>query len=710
MAHERNIYLEDIPLDEARLRLETALRQIGRWETLPGEVVPLTEALGRVTAEPVWAKISSPHYHAAAMDGYAARASDTHAATETRPVKLNLTAPPLSTGQETSPLNPLSAHGEGTSRRADSPSPSTERGPGGEVDRVAYPVDTGDPLPPNTNAVIMIEDVQIVDDGILIRAPVAPWQHVRLMGEDMVVTEMVLPANHVLRPVDLGAIAGCGHHTVRVRCKPLVVIVPTGDELIPPGQPPQPGQIIEYNSLVLAGQIDNAGGRSQVTGSVPDDPDSLRQAISAALEQRPDLILVLSGSSAGSEDFTASIIRQMGQLLVHGVAVRPGHPVIMGTVGPHPPTPSPKWGVEGNEAGGRDIPIIGVPGYPVSAALTGELFVLPLLARWLGVQPLHDTLPRAQATATHKLVSPVGDDDFVRVTVAQVGERLLATPLSRGAGVITSLVRADGLARIPRFSEGIDIGSSVEVLLYRSLESIRQSVLMMGSHDPMIDLLGQFLSERLPGSRLVSSHVGSMGGLVALRRGETHLAGIHLLDPDSGTFNWPYVRKYLPDTPVQLVTFAHREQGLIVARGNPLAIRSIDDLPRLRYVNRQRGAGTRVLLDYELQKRGITPESIAGYDHEEYTHLGVAAAVASGIADCGLGVRSGAVALELDFVPVSWERYDIVVPDNHRTHPAVAALLEVLNTEAFRQALHAQPGYDTRETGSPSLNNSLVIS
>lgn len=349
---------------------------------------------------------------------------------------------------------------------------------------------------------------------------------------------------------------------------------------------------------------------------------------------------------------------------------------------------------------GGGIPIIGIPGYPVSAALTGELFVLPLLAHWLGVQPLHDTLPRAQATLTHKLVSPIGDDDFVRVTVAQVGERLLATPLSRGAGVITSLARADGLARIPRFSEGVDIGGSVEVMLYRSLESIKQSLLMMGSHDPMIDLLGQFLSERLPGSRLVSGHVGSMGGLVALRRGETHLAGTHLLDPDSGTFNWPYVRKYLPDTPVQLVTFAHREQGLIVARGNPLNITSIDDLPRLRYVNRQRGAGTRVLLDYELQKRGITPESIAGYDHEEYTHLGVAAAVASGIADCGLGVRSGAIALELDFVPVSWERYDIVVPEIHRQHPAVMALLDALNSAAFHQALRAQPGYDMRETGT----------
>lgn len=636
--HERNIYLEDIPLDEARARLQAALSAVGKSNSLPGETVPLNEAIGRVTAEAVWAKLSSPHYHAAAMDGYAVQAKNTLNATETRPLRLRL-------------------------------------------DDQAFPVDTGDPLPPGTNAVIMIEDVQHPDAGMIeIRASVAPWQHVRLMGEDMVATELVLPVNHLIRPVDLGALAGCGCSTLKVRRKPFVIIIPTGDELIPHTQTPQAGQIIEYNSLVLAAQITQAGGLAQVMPIIPDDHQRIQTGLQDALRQQPDLVLILSGSSAGSQDYTAAIIRDLGQLLVHGVAVRPGHPVIIGMA--------------------ESIPVIGVPGYPVSAALTGELFVQPLLASWLGQPALHDSLPRVQATITRKLTSPIGDDDFVRVTVAQIGEHLLATPLSRGAGVITSLVRADGLAHIPRFSEGVDAGGNVEVILYRSLAQVRQTVLMMGSHDPMLDLFGQFFAAQLPGYRLVSNHVGSIGGLIALRRGEAHIAGIHLLDPETGDFNLSYVRKYLPDEPVRLVTFAHREQGFIIAPGNPHHIHDFTDLPRVRYVNRQRGAGTRVLLDYELQKRGIPPEQIAGYDHEEYTHLAVASAVASGMADCGLGVRSGAIALKLDFVPVSWERYDLAIPERHLTHPGIIPLLDILTTDAFRHALAQHPGYDPRETGT----------
>jgi putative molybdopterin biosynthesis protein len=634
----RYIYLDDIPLDEARARLENALRHAGRWEALPGEAVPLADALGRITAEPVWARLSSPHYHAAAMDGYAVRAAATRGATETRPVRL-------------------------------------------VINQDALPVNTGDPLPPGMDAVIMIEDVQSpATDAIEIRAAVAPYQHVRQMGEDMVATELVLPANHMIRPVDLGAIAGCGHAQVQVRRKPSVVIIPTGNELIPVSQTPGPGQIIEYNSLMLRAQVSEAGGRAEVLAITPDNPAALGAALDDALAGAPDLILVLSGSSAGSKDFTAAVIRQRGELVVHGVAVRPGHPVIIGLI--------------------AGIPVIGVPGYPVSAALTGEIFIQPLLAHWLGIPSAFDTAPRIQAIMTRKVTSPTGDDDFVRVTLAQVGERLLAAPLSRGAGVITSLVRADGLAHIPRFSEGVDMGQPITVRLYRTLDEITRTILAMGSHDPMLDLLAQFLGAGQPGYRLTSGPVGSIGGLVALRRDEAHLAGIHLLDTATGEYNVSYVQKYLPGLAVQLITFAHREQGFIVPSGNPLNVNSFDDLPRLRYVNRQRGAGTRVLLDYELGLRGITPERIAGYEREETTHLVVAAAVASGSADCGLGLRQGAIALGLDFIPVGWERYDLVIPARHAEHPGVRRLLSLLGDSAFRAALADQPGYDTRETGA----------
>ncbi|MBI5959539.1 MAG: molybdopterin biosynthesis protein [Chloroflexi bacterium] len=634
MAEGRDIYLEDIPLDEARARLLAALEACGKASALPGERVELDDALGRVTAEPVWAKVSSPHYHASAMDGYAVRAVDTLGATETRAIRLI-------------------------------------------VPDQAFPVNTGAALPLDYNAVIMIEQTQPVGDGLIeIRAPVVPWQHIRMMGEDMVATELVLPANHLLRPYDLGAAAGCGHTGLVVRRRPRVAILPTGSELISPGTAPQPGQVIEYNSIVLGAQVREAGGVFTRWPAVPDDPAAIRAAVTAATADH-DLVLVLAGSSAGAKDFTARAVQAAGRLLVHGVAVRPGHPVIIGIV--------------------NDVPVIGVPGYPVSAALTGELLIRPLLYRWAGRDAPH--YHRVKGILTRKLVSPAGDDDFVRVTVGEVGDRTLVTPLSRGAGVITSLVRADGLLHVPRFVDGVDAGSEVEVLLYRPVEDIAKTVVVVGSHDPMLDLLGQFLAVRFPGFRLSSANVGSLGGLVAQKRGEAHLSGTHLLDPETGEYNLPYIRRTLGDLPVQVITFARREQGLIVAAGNPLGLQSLADLVRVRYVNRQRGAGTRVLLDYELEQRGIDPGHIEGYDREEYTHLAVAAAVASGSADCGLGIRNAALALGLGFIPVTHERYDLVIPVQYIDLPVIHHVLALLHDTEFRAAVAAQPGYDVAAMG-----------
>jgi putative molybdopterin biosynthesis protein len=636
MSDERNVYLEDIPVEDAWAALTTALDAHGRGGLLEGIDVPVRQALGRVTAAPVVARLSAPHYHAAAMDGYAVRAADTVGATETRPVTL--------------------AH-------------TQVRG-----------VNTGAALAAEFDAVIMIENVQEGAGGITITAPVAPWQHVRMLGEDMVATEIVVPAGQRLRPMDLGAIAGCGHTRVSVRRRPTVVLVPTGSELVSAEGNPQPGQVIEYNSLVLAAQVEEAGGEAVVLPITPDEREALRAAFDQALALGPDLVLLLSGSSAGTRDFTSKLVQERGRLLVHGVAVRPGHPVIIGQT----------------EGG---VPVIGVPGYPVSAALTGELFIQPLLARWLGTRPDIRTRPRLPATATRRIVSPAGDDDYVRVTVAEIDGRLLATPLSRGAGVITSLVRADGLAHIPRFSEGVDRGGALTVILYRSVDEIRQTALITGSHDPMLDLLAGQLAAHHPGSRLTSASVGSLGGLVALGRGETHLAGMHLLDEASGEYNLPFLERQLKTVPVQVVTFAHREQGLVVPAGNPAGVRGLEDLPRLRYINRQRGAGTRVLLDYLLKQRDIDPQQVDGYAQEAYTHLAVAGAVASGAADCGLAVRSAAIALGLDFIAIGWERYDLVIPRKHLAHPVVGQLIDVVQSEDFRAVLGKQPGYDVRETG-----------
>ena len=663
---QRKIYLEDIPIDDAKKALADALEAAERWRALPTETIAVARAAGRVTAEPIWARLSAPHYHASAMDGYALRAQDTAGATETNPIQLTLVDP-----------------GESEPR----------------LDRPAQPVNTGQPLPPWANAVVMIEHTQPIADedgqqnGIEIRAALAPWNHVRPMGEDMVATELVLPANHRLRPVDLGAIVGSGHATVTVYRRPRVAIIPTGSELIPVEtvveKGVQAGQIIEYNSIVLAAQVEAWGGTPTRWPIVPDRFSAIRDAVRNAAQDH-DLVLVNAGSSAGSKDYTADVVQELGELLVHGVAARPGHPVILGMLRRE----------ENDVKGGNSIPVIGVPGYPVSAALTGEIFVEPLLARWQGQRPYAP--PTLEATLARKVMSHTGDDDYVRVAVGQVGDNVVATPISRGAGVITSLVRADGIVRIPRFSEGEEAGATVTVHLYRTRAEIARTIVAIGSHDLTLDLLAQFLAAKGEGWRLTSANVGSLGGLVALRRGEAHLAGSHLLDPDSGDYNASYVRRYLPDHDVVLVTLAGREQGWIVSPGNPKQVAAWEDAanPNIHIVNRQRGAGTRVLFDYELGRRDIEPEQVQGYQREEYTHLAVAAAVASGTADAGLGIRAAARALDLDFVPLAHERYDLIIPRAHYESDLLQPLLALLHDDDFRAAVSDLPGYDVTDMGN----------
>lgn len=650
-----SVYLHDIPLAQAQARLEKALRDANRWGVLGKETIPLDEnALGRTLAEPVWAKISSPHYHASAMDGFAVRAHETDGAILTAPKSL--------------------VYGKQTQY-----------------------VDTGDPLPDWANAVIKIEETEPLDGNgaisaekrhpiaIRIRAAVPPWKNVRPMGEDMVATQLVLPTGHTLRPFDLGAVAGCGHHQVTVSRQPRVAILPTGTELKPIGEPVERGDIIEYNSLVMAAQIRDWGGIPTRFPITVDVFESIQATVAEAAKDH-DLVLLNAGSSAGAEDFSASVVDSLGELLVHGIAVRPGHPVIIGML----PTPNT-----------NNIPILGVPGYPVSAALTGEIFVKPLLEKWLGK---HGTTGETvTATLTRKMASPSGDDDYVRMVVGCVGERMLAAPLTRGAGVISSLVRADGIAIVPAGSQGLDAGASVTVHLMRSRQEIDQTILAIGSHDMTLDLLAQFVAGK--NRRLASANVGSLGGLIALRRGECHLAGAHLLDPETGEYNLSYIARYLAKRPVELLTLVDREQGLIVPRGNIKGIRSLADLGRddVRFVNRQRGAGTRILLDYELGKARISAETVAGYEQEEFTHLAVAAAIASGRADCGLGIAAAAKALDLDFVPLFQERYDLVISAEYANSDLLAPLIETIHSNEFKNAVNALPGYDTLRTGQQAM-------
>lgn len=628
----REIYLEDVPFEVARQRFLEAFRET----VMPGETRPVAECLGRVTARPVFASLSSPHYHAAAMDGVAVDAAATFSARETSPVVL--------------------VEGEN-----------------------AFWVDTGDPLPPGANAVIMAEDVSDLGGGKLeISSPVSPWENVRIYGEDLVESELVLPANHRLRPWDIAAVLAGGVTEVLVRRPPVVTFIPTGSELVSPGTRPEPGQIIEFNSAMISAMVWEWGGLPVVAPIVPDDFGAILKAVKRTLDES-DVVLVGAGSSAGSEDYTSRVLREMGEVYVHGVATRPGKPVVLG------------------KAAGK--PAVGVPGYPVSAVLAMELFVKPLIYRFLGLgEPVPE---RVRATLTRNVVSPAGVDEFLRVKLGKVGSKLVASPLPRGAALTTSLVRADGVVVIPRGREGFVAGRDVEVTLLRPLQEILSTVVHIGSHDPVLDLIASFLREEHPEMTFSSANQGSLGGIIALARGECHLAGTHLLDEETGTYNVPYIRKYLPKAEAVLVNLVYRQQGLMVQPGNPKNIRDVEDLtrPDVTFVNRQRGSGTRILLDLALKEKGIDPSQVRGYDREEYTHTQVAAAVKSGAADAGLGVLAAARALGLDFVPWREERYDLAVPLQYLEHPGVRAVLEIMRSDRFKREVESLGGYDTRDTG-----------
>ena len=635
----RKVYLENKPWEEALNEYLAELVAQGALAPLEVEEVGVEDAVGRVTAEPVKALTSAPPYPAAAMDGVAVRAANTYGARETEPRRLRL-------GEE------------------------------------AVEVDTGDPLPPGFDAVIMAEDTHYPGPGeVEVTAAAVPWQHVRQVGEDVIAGEVLLPACWRISPYDLAHLLAGGVTTVRVWRKPRVAIIPTGSELVPAGQPLAPGELPEFNSVVLAALIKEWGGQPERWPIVPDDRERLKFAVEAALDGS-EIVVINAGSSAGREDFAAAVIAELGRVLTHGVAIRPGKPVILGIVGKKP--------------------VVGIPGYPVSAVLCLELFVRPIIHRLLRQDMF--LRPRAWAVLVRKLYSPLGQEEFVRLRLGRIKkeeEGLVAVPLDRGAGITKSLSQADALLRVPRLSEGYPAGSKVEVELLRDPAAVEKTLLCLGSHDLALDILHSHLRRLFPGESLAVGNVGSIAGLVSLARGEAHCAGTHLLDPETGTYNVPYVRRYLPGREVVLVHLVRRQQGLIVARGNPLGIAGVADLaqPGVRFVNRQAGAGTRVFLDWLLSREGIDPRSIEGYDREVFTHLAVAVTVASGTADVGMGILAAARAFDLEFIPLGEEEFHLAVPAELWTDERIQHLVEVLHHPAFREEVDSLGGYNLANCG-----------
>lgn len=634
--NKQNIYVSNKPLGEAKQLWHDALTLHGFFAKRPTELVAVDDAHGRITAEPIFARRSSPSYNAAAMDGIAVHFLDLTGASEAHPVRL-------------------------------------------KRDRFV-PVNTGNAVPEGCNAVVMIEDVHSLSETeVELNMPATPWQHVRTIGEDIVATELILPEGHLVRAIDQGAMLATGVTKIRVQRPPKAHVIPTGSELIQPDKQPQAGQIIEFNSRILAGYLNEWGASATRALPVVDDPALLRKALLDAAADN-DLVILNAGASAGTRDYSAKVLAEVGEVIVHGVAIKPGKPVILALIG--------------------DTPVIGLPGYPVSALLTMRIFVREMISAFLGKGCPESEY--VEATLSRPLHSPMGVDQFVRITLGRVGDTLMATPSGKGAGAVMSLVRADGLLTVPAGSEGIGAGEKVQIELLRPQTEVDATAVCIGSHDNILDLLANHLHKRRPIIRISSAHVGSMGGIMAIRRGEAHLAGSHLLDEETGEYNIGFIKRFLKDIPLQLINLCYREQGLIVAKGNPKNIKSFRDIAEKQhtFINRQNGAGTRLLTDKILRDEGIDPAGIVGYGHEEYTHMSIAASVANGSVDTGLGIRAAANALELDFVPVAEERYDLIVPNRFLTDRKVTAILELIRSDRdFQAGILALGGYNLRDCG-----------
>ncbi len=631
---DRNLYLSNMDVEEA---IGIFFNRLDEGAVVyERELVDIIEAVGRVTSEAVFARLSSPNFNASAMDGIAVKAKSTFGASESKPMLLK------------------------------------------KQEDFIY-VDTGDPISDPYDAVIMIEDVVEIDENkVEIIKSAAAWQHIRPIGEDIVAREMIVPENHEIRPVDVAAMLSGGLLQVSVYKKPAVALIPTGTEIIEPGEAMEIGKIIESNSRMFEGMVNQYGGKAVRLKPVPDDYELLKLTIQKAAEDN-DIVVINAGSSAGSEDFTVKLIAELGEVLVHGIATKPGKPAILGIV--------------------NNKPVVGIPGYPVSAYFVFEIFVKPLIKKYLNKSvPKEST---AEAILSKRIVSSLKHKEFIRIKLGRVNESLIATPLNRGAGAAMSLVRADGILVVPQNSEGIEAGEKVNVTLLKNIADIDNTIVSIGSHDLAVDIIGSLMHRKASMYNLSSAHVGSMGGIMAIRRGEAHIAPIHLLDEATGIYNEAYIRRYLSNIEMALIKGIKRVQGMIIKKGNPKFITSIKDLIRqdIQYINRQKGAGTRILADYLFSREGIDVEKINGYDREMTTHMSVVAAIASGTADVGLGVYSAAQALDLEFLPIGEEAYDFAVPVRYLDQPMLQLFIEVLKSRELSCELETLGGYSTSGAG-----------
>jgi putative molybdopterin biosynthesis protein len=626
-------YLDKISLTDALNKLKHNFKDL----RTAVEEIKTTEAEGRVTAAGIKASRSAPDYYAAAMDGIAVKAQQTAGASERNPVQLKI-------GQD------------------------------------AVFVDTGDPIPDQFNAVIKIEEVNQLDQNTCaIEKGVAPWNHIRSIGESVVKGNLLLTAAHRINDYDIGALLEAGITEVEVFKKPQITIIPTGDELVEAEKSPKKGELVEFNSQMVKAALKKWGAEVKVTEIIHDQKDLIETALTKAAAES-EIVIVLSGSSAGRGDYTIDILKDKGEIIFHGVNIMPGKPIIAAKM--------------------KEIPVLGLPGYPLSAWIDNQLFIRELVSQLQGVEAA--AFNQIEAKVKRKVPSDIGLEEFLRVNLILEAEGdYAAVPLKRGSSAMESILKADGIMRIAENKEGLHPGDRAPVILLKERKNIKNDLLLIGSHDLSLDLIRNQLRQKNYNFDLKLQTVGSMAGLTALRRGESHLAGAHLLDPETGEYNISHLKRFFKGEKLVVLNLVHREQGLYLKPGNPKNISGLQDLTgaEINYINRQRGAGTRVLFDYLLAQNNIDPAQISGYEKEEFTHIAAAAAVGRGSADAALGIRAAAEVMEVDFLPLAEEKYELIFREEILEEPQIQSLIELINQDKIKSEIEKLGGYQCRESG-----------
>ena len=627
-------YLNKISLTDALKKLKDRFKDF-RTES---EKIKTVDAEGRVTVYAVMAKRSAPDFYAAAMDGIAVKAQKTAGASERAPIQL-------------------------------------------EIGSEAQAVDTGDPIPEQFNAVIKIEEVNQTDENhYIIEKAVPPWNHIRSIGESTVKGNLLVTASHKLSDYDLAALLEAGVTEIEVYQKPLITIIPTGDELVNASENPKIGELVEFNSQMVKAALKKWGAEIRVTEIIADQKELIEKAFVESVKES-DMVIVLSGSSAGRGDYTIDILKKQGKILFHGVNIMPGKPLIAAEV--------------------KGIPVFGLPGYPLSAWLDNHLFIRELV--YLMQAESAPNFKQIEAEVKRKVPSEIGLEEFLRVNlINQAENKFTAVPLKRGSSAMESILKADGIMRISENKEGLHPGDRAPVILLKEKNRIKNDLLLIGSHDLSLDLIRNEIRKRNYNFDLKLQTVGSMAGLTALRRGESHLAGAHLLDPENGEYNVSYLRKFFKGQKLLVVNLVYREQGLYLKKGNPKNIANIDDLTQnnINYINRQRGAGTRVLFDFLLSQNEIETNQISGYEKEEYTHIAAAAAVGRGSADAALGIRAAAEVMDVDFLPLAEEKYDLIIKAENLDDPRINKLIKLISENKIKSKIENLGGYNCQETGN----------